>query len=109
MAELLDTQPRREVVVVKVTATMLHVGRGAHLAGKPSLGSLLREAPWSGSDCASSGGVGTAGEIFPRREPPHPAPPCPAQVEATVPDIFRNRQHPDRPRGFWGGVSTCGA
>ena len=54
MAELLDTQPRREVVVVKATATMLHLGWDAHLAGKPPLGSPCREAPRRGPDRASS-------------------------------------------------------
>lgn len=55
MAELLDSHPRREIVV-KVTATMLHLGYGAHLAGEPPLGSLCREAPWSGLNRASLGG-----------------------------------------------------
>lgn len=109
MAELLDSRHCRAVVVVEVTATMLDLGRGAHLAGEPPLGSTVTRGAVARLGLCVIGWGWTAGEIFPRREPPHPAPPCPAQVEATVPDIFRNRQHPDRPRGYWGGVSTCGA
>ena len=64
MAELLDSQPRHGVVV-KATATMLHPGCGAHLAGEPPLGSLCREAPWPGPDRASSGGDGRLGKFSP--------------------------------------------
>lgn len=64
MAELLDSQPRHEVVV-KATDTMLHLGRGAHLADKPPLGSLCCEAPWSGPDRVSFGGDGRLGKFSP--------------------------------------------
>lgn len=64
MAELLDSQPRHWVVV-KATVTMLHLERGAHLAGKPPLDSPCREAPWHGSDRASFGGDGRLGIFSP--------------------------------------------
>ena len=65
MAELLDTQPRREVVVVKATATMLHLGWDAHLTGEPPLGSPCRVTPWSGPDRASFGADGRLGKFSP--------------------------------------------
>ena len=64
MADLLDTNPSPEIVV-KATATMCHLGRGAHLPGEPSLGSLCREMPWRGSDHVSFGGVGRLGKFSP--------------------------------------------
>lgn len=64
MADLLDTNPSPEVIV-KATATMCHLGRGAHLPGEPSLGSLCREMPWRGSDHVSFGGVGRLGKFSP--------------------------------------------
>lgn len=64
MADLLDTNPSPEVIV-KATATMCPLGRGAHLPGEPSLGSLCREMPWRGSDHVSFGGVGRLGKFSP--------------------------------------------
>lgn len=75
MAELLDSHPRHEVVV-KVTATMLHPGCGAHLAGEPPLGSPCRVTPWRGPDCASSGGVGRLGKFSPAVNHPTQHPPA---------------------------------
>ena len=64
MADLLDTNPSPEVIV-KATATMCHLGCGAHLPGEPLLGSLCREMPWRGSDHVSFGGVGWLGKFYP--------------------------------------------
>lgn len=64
MADLLDTNPSPEVIV-KATATMCHLGRGAHLPGEPLLGSLCREMPWRGLDHVSFGGVGWLGKFSP--------------------------------------------
>lgn len=64
MAELLDSHPRHGVIV-KASVTMLHLGRAAHLVGKPPLGSPCREAPWHGPDRASFGGVGRLGKFSP--------------------------------------------
>ena len=64
MAELLDSQPRHGVVVM-ATATVLHLGWDAHLAGKPPMGSPCREAPWSGPDRASFGADGRLGKFSP--------------------------------------------
>lgn len=60
-----STRPGAIQVVVKATATMCHLGRGAHLPGEPSLGSLCREMPWRGSDHVSFGGVGRLGKFSP--------------------------------------------
>lgn len=64
MAELLDSRPHHEVVV-KATATMLDLGRGAHLTGEPPLGSPCRVTPWSSPDLASFGGLDGWGNFPP--------------------------------------------
>lgn len=94
MADLLDTNPSPEVIV-KATATMCHLWRGAHLPGEPSLGSLCREMPWRGSDHVSFGGVGRLGKFSPAVN--HPTRHRPA--------VFRRSE---RCRKFSGTVTTTG-
>ena len=92
MAELLDTHPRHGVLV-KVTATVLHLGCGAHLTGKPPLGSPCRLTPWHGPDRASFGGVGRLGKFSPAVN--HPTRHRPARLRRT-----------GRSRTFSGTVTT---